>query len=248
LDPAQLAAGVVRRTKRGYLEGELREMRSAFAEAVREEVPDKLLDKRACHVLGGMKSHSKRWRYPFIMEREDVERLVRLPCFYCGHVTPGGGGVDRVDSRVGYQPDNCVPCCAECNVVMGDVPPEAKAVLQPALATLRECGYFGWVATSKRKIVNEVMPTVHGLKRGQLERVVAKVVGRVNAERERLGVADLEEWHPAKGTSPYRQPFPRFGPRPEPGPARRLPKLAYDNPTPPDSYPPVARLRRRGAS
>ncbi len=55
----------------------------------------------------------------------DVDRLIRQPCEYCGlsgvnetvaytesfrHV-----GIDRVDNRLGYVIDNCVPCCVWCN-------------------------------------------------------------------------------------------------------------------------------------
>lgn len=28
-------------------------------------------------------------------------------------------GVDRLDSSMGYTPDNCVPCCWECNNMKG---------------------------------------------------------------------------------------------------------------------------------
>jgi 5-methylcytosine-specific restriction endonuclease McrA len=62
--------------------------------------------------------------------------LVVKPCHYCGGTdtksvlnttaykkrkTPDRGysiqinGVDRVDSSRGYEKDNCVPCCGECN-------------------------------------------------------------------------------------------------------------------------------------
>lgn len=52
-----------------------------------------------------------------------------LNCFYCGKepifVSPYRGrnivkgmfmnGIDRVDSKIGYIPENCVPCCRQCN-------------------------------------------------------------------------------------------------------------------------------------
>lgn len=53
--------------------------------------------------------------------------LVTSPCHYCGesdsntvvhrnkHVQWKRNGVDRVDSKVGYLPQNCVPCCCHCN-------------------------------------------------------------------------------------------------------------------------------------
>lgn len=38
-------------------------------------------------------------------------------CFYCGQLSPNKNycGIDRVDSSIGYEPTNCVPCCKICN-------------------------------------------------------------------------------------------------------------------------------------
>jgi hypothetical protein len=30
-------------------------------------------------------------------------------------------GIDRADSRKGYQPGNCIPCCRECNRIKSDL-------------------------------------------------------------------------------------------------------------------------------
>jgi hypothetical protein len=40
------------------------------------------------------------------------------PCTYCGYA-PGAtkGGIDRVDSKGGYTPDNVAPCCWPCNLM-----------------------------------------------------------------------------------------------------------------------------------
>lgn len=51
-----------------------------------------------------------------------VERAIELlhePCAYCGGE---GGGLDRVDSSIGYTPENTVPCCNTCNVMKNDTP------------------------------------------------------------------------------------------------------------------------------
>lgn len=55
--------------------------------------------------------------------------LVLSPCHYCGRspgriVTWGRGvfvcnGIDRLDSRVGYEENNVVPCCEICNRMKG---------------------------------------------------------------------------------------------------------------------------------
>jgi hypothetical protein len=62
------------------------------------------------------------------LTRDDVERLVRMDCHYCGappanrrKVGPLAekdrkwNGLDRVDNSRGYEPDNVVPCCPACN-------------------------------------------------------------------------------------------------------------------------------------
>lgn len=52
--------------------------------------------------------------------------LIRLPCAYCGsfpderkhgRYTYNANGVDRVDNLIGYELDNCVPCCTLCNLM-----------------------------------------------------------------------------------------------------------------------------------
>ena len=41
-------------------------------------------------------------------------------CFYCkGPLNPTGGGLDRKNSLLGYAKNNCVPCCADCNMIRG---------------------------------------------------------------------------------------------------------------------------------
>jgi hypothetical protein len=60
------------------------------------------------------------------LERELVKTLVDQPCHYCGVLRAGFrkkrnisiryNGLDRVDSSRGYEPDNVVPCCGDCNM------------------------------------------------------------------------------------------------------------------------------------
>lgn len=39
-------------------------------------------------------------------------------CFYCGQYKTDAlsMGIDRIDSKIGYIPKNCVPCCKKCNL------------------------------------------------------------------------------------------------------------------------------------
>jgi len=56
---------------------------------------------------------AKRRGLVFELSRELFRRLIRTPCHYCGRA---GGGVDRVDSSLGYVFTNVVPCCTTCNL------------------------------------------------------------------------------------------------------------------------------------
>ncbi len=38
-------------------------------------------------------------------------------CYYCGDKILTKTGIDRVDNKIGYTMDNCVPCCSKCNVM-----------------------------------------------------------------------------------------------------------------------------------
>lgn len=57
-------------------------------------------------------------------------RLVIQPCYYCGelptNISKGNkntngvfvyNGLDRVQNKIGYIPDNVVPCCRRCNYI-----------------------------------------------------------------------------------------------------------------------------------
>lgn len=54
--------------------------------------------------------------------------ILTKPCAYCGdrprkiHAPTGTryGGIDRIDSNIGYEEGNVVPCCTSCNVAKND--------------------------------------------------------------------------------------------------------------------------------
>lgn len=186
----------MKRPATGYLEGEVRELGSAVAEAIRDEIPEKVLARRISSVFGAMRSHGRKWGYRCEVSKQMAAELITSPCHYCGHSHPAGIGIDRVDSRVGYKLGNVVPCCAECNMLMGDIPAEAKEILRPALQLIREHDYFGWVAAPKRLVVKKSLASVRKLTKRELERVVATAQKRVSEERERLGVRWTES-HPS---------------------------------------------------
>ena len=68
----------------------------------------------------------------YLLEIEDLESIVFEPCYYCGATNSSHlkitknetilhNGVDRLDSSLGYVPDNCVPCCWKCNRAKGSL-------------------------------------------------------------------------------------------------------------------------------
>lgn len=80
----------------------------------------------------------------FCISVESFETLVRSPCSYCGKKHNDGlfGGIDRVDNESGYLPNNCVPCCGECNRMKGKLPRDEFVTRIRCIANhLKEHGY-----------------------------------------------------------------------------------------------------------
>lgn len=46
------------------------------------------------------------------LTQQEYESMLAESCVYCGG---SAGGVDRLNPKVGYLPDNCVPACRRCN-------------------------------------------------------------------------------------------------------------------------------------
>lgn len=72
----------------------------------------------------------------FKLSFEEFNSLVKQDCYYCGSspVFPERfktefknrdivyfNGIDRINSNIGYQLDNCVPCCTKCNSMKSDL-------------------------------------------------------------------------------------------------------------------------------
>ncbi len=69
----------------------------------------------------------------FFLTRDIFDQMIGKNCFYCGsppsnkHVNRKDendhlvyNGIDRKDSTRGYEPDNVVTCCSECNYAKSD--------------------------------------------------------------------------------------------------------------------------------
>lgn len=58
----------------------------------------------------------------FELEKEEFDKLVIDKCFYCGEKDNVKlNGVDRINSEIGYNKDNCVPCCSMCNYLKNNL-------------------------------------------------------------------------------------------------------------------------------
>lgn len=70
-------------------------------------------------------------KYTYTITYEQFLDLSKQNCEYCGdkpaqvYTNKRGNqpfiynGIDRVDNAIGYEIDNCVPCCGTCNMMKG---------------------------------------------------------------------------------------------------------------------------------
>jgi len=64
---------------------------------------------------------AKRKNLTFDILFEDFNKLIFLPCVYCGYkpTPPERNGLDRIDNTKGYELSNTDPCCHPCNQMKG---------------------------------------------------------------------------------------------------------------------------------
>lgn len=56
--------------------------------------------------------------YIMNLDFEYFKTLVVMPCYYCLHITENEtNGIDRLNNDIGYEKENCVPCCETCNMM-----------------------------------------------------------------------------------------------------------------------------------
>ena len=63
------------------------------------------------------KNHGTKWSYD-IGCRCDKYKQAKKECYYCGEKIDGIG-LDREDSKLGYNTKNVLPCCSKCNRAKG---------------------------------------------------------------------------------------------------------------------------------
>jgi hypothetical protein len=76
------------------------------------------------------RTKAKKRNIKFELTREQFENLIEQPCHYCNQIINKlthyekefiYSGVDRMDSNLGYNKENCVPCCKICNRSKSDM-------------------------------------------------------------------------------------------------------------------------------
>lgn len=108
------------------------------------------------HIILQYKRHAKDREIEWRLDRDDVDRLVREPCHYCGII--GGNlkktknckdgfrhnGIDRIDSSRSYEADNVVPCCGSCNRAKGAMTRDEFVTLARRIATHQDAMADQW--------------------------------------------------------------------------------------------------------
>ena len=70
------------------------------------------------------KNKATKRKMSFNIDRNYFIKLVQQPCYYCGHFGFNKGdvnGCDRINSDIGYEIGNVVPCCRVCNSAKGQL-------------------------------------------------------------------------------------------------------------------------------
>lgn len=87
----------------------------------------------------GAKKRRKSWSLTF----QEFLHFCEQPCHYCGAAPLSGGsnrwphnGIDRKNNSVGYNAENCLPCCSFCNRAKGQ---RDYATFQKYLTQVRKC-------------------------------------------------------------------------------------------------------------
>jgi len=69
-------------------------------------------ENRFKNAIKSAKRRNKVWNISF----NDWKNLIEKSCFYCFKLfKEEGSGLDRLDNNRGYELDNVIPCCGECN-------------------------------------------------------------------------------------------------------------------------------------
>ena len=78
-------------------------------------------------VYAGYRKNAKRRNIKFNISKKFFKEITSENCYYCGSLSSNYramkgyygdfryNGIDRIDNSIGYEENNCVPCCKKCN-------------------------------------------------------------------------------------------------------------------------------------
>lgn len=82
-------------------------------------------------IIGRYRSKAKQRSIEWKISRDVFEEMIEMPCYYCGEehslsmtildYTYKYNGLDRINSNLGYEEKNVVPCCKSCNMAKSDM-------------------------------------------------------------------------------------------------------------------------------
>lgn len=114
------------------------------------------------HIILQYKRHARDRGLSWSLTYEQVAQIIQEPCFYCGTMRSNHkvtknckegydhNGIDRVDSSIGYEPDNVVSCCKICNYAKSDMPQKDFILWAQLVATKTRAMATQWAGQAEK--------------------------------------------------------------------------------------------------
>jgi len=102
-------------------------------------------------IMYSYRGHAKIRGLVFELTYPQFKAVMILPCYFCGIESSAYirnrdsgdifyyNGLDRVDNRVGYTVNNCIPCCRRCNTAKNSITPD---MVKKLVTLLKERGLY----------------------------------------------------------------------------------------------------------
>lgn len=83
-------------------------------------IQDKISHAKPSSLYRKYKYDANKRNISFLLSLEDFISYLNNKCFYCGE-SPDKIGLDRKNNNIGYEKDNVVACCKQCNFLKGSL-------------------------------------------------------------------------------------------------------------------------------
>jgi hypothetical protein len=77
--------------------------------------PTRTEDSRGLRIKTVIRGKRNSAKHDWYLTDLEAAKIITQPCDYCGSLPDPYNGIDRVDNTRGYELDNVVPCCMDCN-------------------------------------------------------------------------------------------------------------------------------------